>query len=128
MLSLGHLCGIDNVAKLRCNLHIENNFYSACEDLTIHLDLNMKLVNVALPTPSSIIEEKMNNHNIKAMNKINYRHINSEGMKHIYEIFGFDHKIEKDNEVINLCETDQPNHCDVSSCLLTLAKIEDNNN
>ena len=118
----------DNIAKLRRNVHAENKFYSVCEDLTVSFDLNMKLINVVLSTPSSIMEEKMNDYDIKAMNKINFHHINSEGMKCIYEIVDFVNKIEKFNKVINLCETEQPNHSDVSSCLLTLAKIEDNNN
>ena len=48
-------------------------------------------------------------------------------MKHIHEIVHFVHEIEKDDKVINLCETEQPNYSDVSSCLLTLAKIEDDN-
>ena len=77
-----------------------------CEDLTACFDLSMKLANAALSTPSSIVEEKMNNHNIKAMSKINHHHINSEGMRHTHEIVDFVHKIEKDNKVINLCESE----------------------
>ena len=105
-------------------MRTENNFYSAHEDLTVNLDLNVKLANAALSTPLSIIEKKMSNHNIKGMNKINYHHINSEGMKHIHKIVNFIQKIEKDNKVINSCETEQPDHCDVSSWCLALAKIE----
>ena len=90
------------------------NFTQHVKISPFFFNLNIKLVNVVLSTLSSIMEEKMNNHNIKVINKINYYHMNSEGMKNVYEIVDFIHRIKKDNTLINLCETEEPNHSDVS--------------
>jgi len=61
------------------------------EDLNMHMDSNAKLVNINLSTPSIIAEENLNNYSI--IKKINYYHINCEGIKCIYKIFYFIQKL-----------------------------------
>ena len=88
--------------------------------------MNTKLVTLNVSTPSSIIEEKFSDYSI--MKKIDYNNVKCDGLKHTHEIVAFIHKIETENSFVNLCEINPPNHLDVSSSLLELAKVEDNDN
>ena len=74
-------------------MNAENKFYLEFANLTISFHLSMKLVDCVLSNHLLIVEEQMNDQNIKVTNKINYLHIKLEGMKHIYEIVDFIHKI-----------------------------------
>ena len=116
----------ESISKLRKCSCTKNKKFSAHADLTIFLDMSTKLVTLNVSTPSSIIEEKFSDYSI--MKKIDYNNVKCDGLKHTHEIVAFIHKIETENSFVNLCEINPPNHLDVSSSLLELAKVEDNDN
>ena len=88
--------------------------------------MSTKSVTLNSSNPSATIEEKLNNCSI--MKKVDCNNVNCDGLKFAYEIVSFIYKLEKENKFANLCEINPPNHSDFSSCLLELAKIEDNGN
>ena len=74
-------------------MHTKNKHFSVHEDLTVHTDMNAKLVTLNLSTLSTTIEEKLNNHSI--MKKVGHNNINFDGLKLACEVVSFVHKIEK---------------------------------